>query len=57
MFPKEDGGHGADIEEGRGGEELSQAEQERIGVSLFAEVEEELRCGSLVVGRGHKVSY
>lgn len=57
MFPEEYGGHGADIEEGRGGEELSQPEQERIGVSLFAEVEEELRCGSLVVGRGHKVSY
>lgn len=56
MFPEEDGGHGADFGEGRG-EELSEPEQERVGVSLFAEIEEELRCGSLFVRRGHKVSY
>ena len=55
MFPEENGGHGAGFGEGRGGEELSESEEERVGVSLFAEIEEELRCGSLVVGRGHKV--
>jgi hypothetical protein len=57
VFPEEDGGHGADFREGRGGEELGEPEQERVGVSLFAEIEEELRCGSLFVRRGHKVSY